>query len=70
SMVGVGGLRAPILVRLRGLIAVDLGVAVYKVNDKATSTERLGFTGRVEGNAVHAVAFEFAPFSFNANNNC
>jgi 2-C-methyl-D-erythritol 2,4-cyclodiphosphate synthase len=36
-------------------IAADLGVVASQVNVKATTTERLGFAGREEGIAAHAV---------------
>lgn len=47
---------APHIERMRELIASDLRVAPDQVNVKATTTEKLGFTGREEGIAVHAVA--------------
>ena len=47
---------APHLARMIGNIAADLGIAPAMVNIKATTTEHLGFLGRVEGIAAQAVA--------------
>ncbi|KEQ17788.1 2-C-methyl-D-erythritol 2,4-cyclodiphosphate synthase [Endozoicomonas numazuensis] len=47
---------APHIPVMRGNIAKDLQVETGAVNVKATTTEKLGYTGRKEGIAVHAVA--------------
>ena len=46
---------APHLEKMRLNLAADLGSDVSQINIKATTTEKLGFAGRQEGIACHAV---------------
>jgi 2-C-methyl-D-erythritol 2,4-cyclodiphosphate synthase len=46
----------PYKTQMRQNIADDLGVGIDRINVKATTTERLGSLGRVEGLACQAVA--------------
>lgn len=46
---------APYLGQMTDNIAADLGIRASQVNIKATTTETLGFAGREEGIAAHAL---------------
>ena len=47
---------APYIEKMRSNIAFVLHVSIEAINIKATTEERLGFTGREEGISAHAVA--------------
>jgi 2-C-methyl-D-erythritol 2,4-cyclodiphosphate synthase len=46
---------APYLAQMMTNISADLGIPAESINIKATTTEKLGFAGREEGIAAHAV---------------
>jgi 2-C-methyl-D-erythritol 2,4-cyclodiphosphate synthase len=55
TIIAQAPLMSPHIDTMRAHIANDLSVEISAVNVKATTTEKLGFTGRKEGIASHAV---------------
>ena len=47
---------ASFIPQMRELLAADMQTDITAINIKATTTEKLGFAGRKEGIATHAVA--------------
>ncbi|WP_299807855.1 2-C-methyl-D-erythritol 2,4-cyclodiphosphate synthase [uncultured Shewanella sp.] len=52
---------APHIEAIRAVLAEDLASEICDINVKATTTEKLGFTGRKEGIAVEAVVLMTQP---------
>lgn len=47
---------SPRVDEMRDLLGQDIGIGAQRVNIKATTNEKMGFVGRREGIAAHAVA--------------
>lgn len=50
---------APHIQAMREILATDMSTALNNVSIKATTTEKMGFTGRAEGIAVTAIVLLF-----------
>ena len=60
SIIAEAPKMAPYLDTMRQNLAADLNCGINQINIKATTTEQLGFEGREEGIACHAVALILA----------
>ena len=60
SIIAEAPKMAPYLDAMRQNLAADLNCGINQINIKATTTEQLGFEGREEGIACHAVALILA----------
>lgn len=55
TVIAQAPILAPYIPAMRSVLAEDLAIADTAINIKATTTEKLGFAGRKEGIAAHAV---------------
>ena len=55
SVIAQAPVLSPYIPQMRERLSQVLGVSIDQVNVKATTTERLGYVGREEGLATHAV---------------
>ena len=46
---------SPHIEQMRTTLAEDMNLTIDQVNIKATTTEKMGFTGRKEGISVHSI---------------
>ncbi len=61
TIIAESPLMAPHIQRMRENLVADMAASLGQVNVKATTTEGLGFTGRKEGIAAHAVVLLQTP---------